>query len=281
MISVNEALARITLDLQSYSESPSLDAQLLILFSAGISREKMLAYPDLLLKDEQEKTLHRLTERRKTGEPMAYILGSKEFWSLEFKVNGDTLIPRPETESVVEWILQHFSSHEKFFVADLGTGSGAIAIALAYEKPLWEIHAADMNKNALKMAKINAEKLTPNRISFFHGSWCSALPQKNYDLIVSNPPYICENDPHLNALHFEPQMALVSGKDGLNAIRIIAEEARHYLRQGGYLVLEHGFDQSDAVCKILSDLGYNEVEAYRDLGGSLRFVKGVLPWIKS
>lgn len=276
MLSVQRALQHFSAILQPYSDTPRLDAQLLIQFSTGLSREKILAYPNFSLSPPQEKTLSELVARRINGEPIAYILGSKEFWSMELKVTPDTLIPRPETECLVEWILQQFASRQNLRLADLGTGSGAIAIALAHEKLEWEIHATDLNENALKIAKINADQFAPGRISFFHGSWCSALPQKNYDLIVSNPPYISAGDSHLKALRFEPELALVSGKDGLMAIRKIAEEARGYLVKGGYLALEHGFDQSEVVCNILRNLGYNEVEAYRDLGGSQRFVVGII-----
>jgi release factor glutamine methyltransferase len=276
LLSIKQALQNSSLELQSHSETPRLDAQLLISFCTEISREKMLAYPEHLLSPPQEKRLHLLLARRMKGEPLAYILGTKEFWSMELKVSSDTLIPRPETECVVEWILQHFKNEEKLRVADLGTGSGAIAIALASEKPLWEIHATDLNEKALKIAKINADQFAPGRISFFHGSWCFALPQKNYDLIVSNPPYIAEGDPHLKSLGFEPKLALVSGKDGLDAIRKIAGEAKNYLQKGGYLVLEHGFDQSEAVCQILQNFSYNCIEAYRDLGGSPRFVAATI-----
>lgn len=270
-------LQEISEKLAPYSDTPRLDAQLLITHASGLSREKMLAFPNIKLNSEQEKKLNHYLARRLAGEPIAYIIGVKEFWSMEFKVTPDTLIPRPETECVVEWILTHFSSKEKLRVVDLGTGSGAIAIALAHERPQWEIHATDQNKKALEIAQYNAEKLGAKNITFFHGNWCQALPDKNYDLIISNPPYVALDDPHLKALHFEPQNALVSGKEGLDDLKIIAEQAQNYLVKGGYLVLEHGHDQSENVQNILNDLGYNDIEAYRDLGGSMRFIVACHP----
>lgn len=274
MLTLKQALQRFSLELEPFSDSPRLDAQILILFFTGITREKFLAYPDFPLSADQEQMLIQGIQRRQNGEPIAYIVGYREFWSMTLSVSPDTLIPRPETECLVEWVLQKFSSEKKWRLADLGTGSGAIAIALAHERALWEIHATDLNEKALAIAKSNAEKFTPGRILFFHGDWCSALEQHDYDLIISNPPYIAQNDPHLKALRFEPNLALISGKDGLEAIRKIAETAKGYLRSDGYLVLEHGFDQSQAVCHILKDFGYNEIEAYRDLGGLERFVVG-------
>jgi release factor glutamine methyltransferase len=273
LLSLKEALSRTVSTLQPHSNSARLDAQLLLLFCLTISREKLLTHSDRLLTEREEKALRTVVQRRISGEPMAYILGHQEFWSLDFKVSQDTLIPRPETESLVEWILEHFPQ-EKLMLADLGTGSGAIAIALAFEQPHWEIHASDLSEGALKIAQFNAEKLVPHRVQFFQGRWCKALPQKNYNLLVSNPPYIRAKDPHLKALEFEPFSALVSGEDGLDSIQTIASEARDYLQAHGCLVLEHGFDQSHDVVKILEDFGYNEVEAHPDLGGTMRFVVG-------
>ena len=210
-------------------------------------------------------------EKRLAGEPIAYILGKKEFWSLEFTIDEKVLIPRPETELLVEIILQIDSSCIN--IADLGTGSGAIAIALAKERPNWQITATDISEEALEVARSNAQKLEIQNIEFYCGDWGEALPDKKYDVIVSNPPYIDKNDPHLKQgdVKFEPKIALESG-DGLSSIRKIIAQAKSRLKTNGLLVLEHGHDQSKAIQHLLQKYNYKDIVPHKDLANIYRAI---------
>lgn len=266
MPSIHHLLQQATAQLSASSDTPSLDAALLLAHTLQRSRAYLLAHAN------EEITPHALTHygafihRRAQGEPIAYIIGKKECWSREWQVTRDTLIPRPETECLIEWVLKNFSS-EKKQIADLGTGSGVIALTLALERPLWEISATDKSAEALAVAKQNAKQHGISTVSFYQGDWCAALPSYTFDLIVSNPPYIAEmewND-YADGLSFEPKTALVSGTDGLDAIRQISQEAISYLKPGGFLVLEHGFEQGKAVRDRLTILGYKDIETLCDL----------------
>lgn len=272
---INEAIKLITQKLAVASDTPRLDGELLIAKVLQQNRAWVLAYPEQELTHEQQNQLRELTDRRTRGEPMAYLLGYQEFWGLKFKVDENVLIPRPETEHLVEWILARFG-HPALRVADLGTGSGAIAIALAVERPEWWIDTVDSSAAALKIAQHNALDQQVNTVHFYLGNWCDALPQKPYDLIVSNPPYIAEQDPHLSALSYEPRSALSDGADGLEAIRSIIKSAPHYLARSGYLVLEHGYDQAVAVVKLLQQQNFSDIQNHCDLAHQPRFVTAVL-----
>jgi release factor glutamine methyltransferase len=237
----------------------------------------LLAHPDIELTREQQQQFHDDVQRRCNNEPIAYIIGSWEFWSLTLNVTEATLIPRPETELLVESILALTDDdHSTFNVADLGTGSGAIALAIASERPNWHVFATDVSENALTTARHNAQQLGLNRVSFLQGSWCNALPCIDFDVIASNPPYIAETEweTYADGLRFEPRTALVSGQDGLDAIREISHAAKDYLKPGGYVIVEHGFLQGAAVRAIFATEGYNNIHSVLDLSGQERVTIG-------
>lgn len=263
--------------LRNASDTAQLDAELLVGSSCNKTRAQLLAYPEIELSATQIALLDKNVERRVLGEPIAYILGHKEFWSLDFTVTRDTLIPRPETEHLLEWVLENFSKNSFLKVADLGTGAGAIAIALAHARPHWILHATDQSPAALDVATHNALKHQIHNIKFFLGHWCEALIEKNYDLIISNPPYIATADPHLEQLKFEPLIALQAGHDGLDAIRIIIRQTHNYLNPGGYLVLEHGMGQGQTILSLLAAANYFHYEDHLDLAGIDRFVSASKP----
>jgi len=267
---------KIIEQLSPITESARAEAELLLMHALDKTREQLIVESTQALSQEAQKAVDSVVDRRLSGEPIAYILGSQPFWTLDLRVTPDTLIPRPETECLVDWILTHHRDHVDLTIADLGTGTGAIALALASEKPAWKIDAVDESFEALAVAKKNADKHQIKNISFYPGNWCEALPSKQYDVIVSNPPYIPEKDPHLAALTFEPQTALVSGPDGLEAIKIIAKQAKNFLKPGASLVIEHGYDQAEAVANILEKEGYSTIRNHPDLSEILRFVTGTL-----
>jgi release factor glutamine methyltransferase len=257
-----------------------LEAALLLCHLLHKPRSYLYAWPERRLSEQEHEHYQRLIERRLSGEPIAHITGWREFWSLPLRVTPDTLIPRPETELLVERALQLAQSVHAPRIADLGTGSGAIAIALASERPDAEIDAVDRSDQALTVARENAIRLGYLSIGFLHGDWCEALPAgRRYDLILSNPPYIEPDDPHLRQgdLPREPASALVSGSDGLADIRAIARQARQRLKPGGWLLLEHGYRQGAAVRQILAQLGYEAVETHRDLARQPRATEGRAP----
>ena len=257
-----------------HSDSPQLDADLILMHVLKKSRAQLLISLNDSIDENSLKNIDDLISRRCHGEPIAYLLGHQPFWTLDLIVTTDTLIPRPETECLIEWALENFSGKNNLDVADLGTGTGAIAIALATEKPNWIIDATDFSSHALMIAKENAKKYAVKNISFYEGDWFDALPHKKYDLIFSNPPYIAENDSHLAKLQFEPQSALVSGINGLDAILKIVNQATCFLKSGGTLIIEHGFDQADAVKLIFENAGFKAIKNHRDLAGNNRFTTG-------
>lgn len=261
--------------LSPISDSPQLDTDLILMHALKKSRTELLMNLDDEIIETQFIALQ--IERRTKGEPMAYLLGHQPFWTMDLIVTSDTLIPRPETECLVEWILKNFKDKENIIAADLGTGTGAIALALALENKNWKIDATDESFEALAIAKKNADKYALKNVSFYQGDWCFALPDKKYDVIVSNPPYIAADDMHLTKLTFEPQIALISGKNGLDAIEKIVAQANHFLKPDGYLVIEHGFDQADAVCALFEKNNFVDINHHRDLADIPRFVTGKNP----
>lgn len=272
-MTLDDVLQNAEKKLAEISGTPRLDAELLLMHVMDFSRTKLVMHFDKSLTSEQQQHFEQLISRRMHGEPIAYIIGHKAFWDFDLKVTKDTLIPRPETEDLIEWLLQNFDGESKK-VADLGVGSGAIAITLAHEKPNWLIHATDINSNTLIVAEENAKNYELKNLKFYQGSWCEALPEKNYDLIISNPPYIKSDDPHLQALRFEPIQALDGGPDGLRDLTLIIEQAKNYLKPGGMLVLEHGYDQRSALIRIMKNFGYTDVEDHEDLAHQPRFISG-------
>lgn len=257
-----------------------LDAEVLLCHLLQRPRSHLYTWPEQTLDTTQRQQFERLVQRRLTDEPIAYIIGQREFWSLTLRVTPDTLIPRPETETLVEQALSHLQHVARARVADLGTGSGAIAAAIASERPGDRIVATDISSGALSVARQNFNALGLDRIETRLGAWMDALPSDRlFDLIISNPPYVAEGDPHLqqNGLHLEPRIALISGHDGLDDIRHLAQSATGHLKAGGWLLLEHGATQGDAVRHCLSSAGYRAINTVYDLEGRERASEGQYP----
>ena len=243
------------------------EAELLLLHVLGRERGWLFAHATDLLDPATAEAFATLLQRRIAGEPVAYLLGRRGFWTLDLAVSPATLIPRPETERLVELALERLPEGVPLRIADLGTGSGAIALALASERPLAQIVATDMSADALAVAAGNARQHGLANVAFRQGSWHAPLADERFDLIASNPPYIANDDPHLaqGDLRFEPATALASGHDGLDDIRLIIAGAPARLQPGGWLLMEHGWDQGEAIRALLEGAGFVEVETALDL----------------
>lgn len=272
---LNEAAHRLA----AVCDTPRLDAEVLLGFVLDRNRVHLHTWPDLLLPDEAMARFDALITRRATGEPLAYLTGRREFWSMELEVSPATLIPRPETELLVEIALQRIPAGSAWRIADLGTGSGAIALAIARERPACRIVATDRSTTALAVARRNAARLGIGNVEFREGIWLEPLAGEVFDLIVSNPPYIASEDPrlHTSEIRFEPITALAAGPDGLDDIRHITATASRHLVSGGGLLLEHGYDQSSAVMEILTQSGYGEVHTHQDMSEIYRVTGGYRP----
>jgi release factor glutamine methyltransferase len=257
------------------SDTVQLDAELLLAAVLGKSRTYLYTWPEQVLSPAERSYFESVLERRVMGEPVAYILGTRDFWTLTLRVNRHVLIPRPETELLVEMTLALVTTQEAC-IADLGTGSGAIALAIASERPVWKVVATDMSGDALTVASDNASQLNIVNVEFRQGSWCDALPPQLFDLIVSNPPYIDAADAHLTQgdLRFEPRSALVAADDGLADIRTLCSQAPQRLKPGGWLLLEHGWTQGPTVAAILQSSGLETVRTLKDLNGNDRVSLG-------
>ena len=255
------------------SESAALDAELLIRFVLQVNRAWLYTWPDRELSASQLNELTVLLERRRTGEPIAYITGVREFWSLPLAVSPSTLIPRADTETLIEWALE-LDLPARSRALDLGTGTGAIALALASERPRWSLSAVELNREAARLAGTNASNLGLD-LNVLQGSWFEPVAG-TFDLIVSNHPYIDPQDKHLSEgdVRFEPESARVASDHGLADLKLIIEQAPDYLEPGGWLLLEHGYDQAEQVCEYLRMRGFLEVENRRDLGGNPRISGG-------
>lgn len=262
--------------LRATSTSPHLDAQLLLGHCLKQSLAWILAHPERLIDGSARTRFNRLVDRRCRGEPVAYLTGVREFWALSLRVSPATLVPRPETELVVERALANIPPDADWRVADLGTGSGAIALAIAHERPLCRLLATDFCNDALQVAERNAKHFGLNNVHFALGSWYAALSGERFELIVSNPPYIADGDPHLQSsdLRFEPKIALPAGPGGLDALTEIARGAPEHLGPNGILIVEHGFEQQQNAYALLSDGGFCEVSCYRDYAGQPRVTEG-------
>lgn len=235
--------------LKNISHSPSLDADILLSHVLDVDRSFLKAWSDHPVDNEKSELFLKLIKQRETGKPIAYILGSKSFWTLEIDVNEHTLVPRPETELLVEHALKLISPESKLKIADVCTGSGAIALAIASERPDVIMHATDIDPEALCLARKTLNRLKLRNVTFYDGNLYSALPEKNYDIIISNPPYVDKNDPHLlhPTMQHEPRHALVADKHGLAVIEDLITDAKLYLNKAGYLIIEHGHDQAEAI----------------------------------
>jgi release factor glutamine methyltransferase len=257
------------------SPSARFDAEILMAHVLESTRSFLYANPELELPHRRSENFKKLVKQRAHGEPIAYLTGNSEFWSLPLEVSPAVLIPRPETERLVEAALENIPLEADWRIADLGTGSGAIALALASERRKCEIHATDISTAAINVAQRNADKLGLRHIQFHRGSWCQPL-QGKFHLIVSNPPYVNADDPHLEQgdLRFEPRKALTPDTDGLHAIREITQLAQPILLSGGWLMFEHGFDQGAATRELLLGSGFNNIETLQDMQGHERVTLG-------
>lgn len=250
-------------------DSARLDSELLLAHVLNKPRSWLYTWPEHQPTPLESEQFQQLIERRQKGTPVAYLTGQCGFWSLTLKVNTATLIPRPETELLVEQALERIPCDAPLKIVDLGTGSGAIALSVARERPECQVMATDRCPNALATARHNAERTGITNISFRSGDWYQPLAGERFDIILSNPPYIASDDPHLQQgdLRFEPSAALAAGRDGLDAIRSLIKGGRNHLNPAGWLIVEHGFDQGAAVARLLQQSGYHPVQGYRDLAG--------------
>lgn len=261
--------------LQDCSTSPRLDAELLLSAAIGAERTSLYAHPERIPSAAQREGFEQLINRRHRGEPVAYLLGRREFWSLTLAVGPGVLIPRPETELLVERTLAR-EPGGRARVLDLGTGSGAIALALAIERPDWKITATDVDAETLRTANDNMKRLGAINVNLKQGDWFGAVAGERFDLVVGNPPYVEAGDPNLESLKHEPRQALVSGEDGLRDIRRIVSQAPDYLA-GGWLLLEHGATQGDAVRALFVERGFSGVGTLKDPAGHDRVTEGRWP----
>ncbi len=284
-MSLREALAETRATLANFGDDAAREAQHLLAACLNMPLIAQHTEPERLLDAQQLEKLRAWTERRASGEPLAYLTGRREFWSLEFAVTPDVLVPRPETELLVERILRHGDELAKRLtnrpttpiqVVDLGTGSGIIAITVAHERPDWLCTAVDVSSKALAIATENAQNLVAGRVTLRQGSWFEPLSDQHFDVIASNPPYVDSEDPVLNgdSLAFEPLLALTAGPDALAALNHLIEQAPRHLATGGWLCLEHGADQGVAVRQRLVARGYAHVVSHRDLAGHERVTEG-------
>ncbi len=271
MMTIEQALKYGQRLLEKCSETAKLDAEVLLLHSINKDKSYLFAWPEASLNEQQSEQFNTLLEQRKLGKPVAHLIGEREFWSLPLKVNPTTLIPRPDTETLVELAL-NIANKEQGSCLDLGTGTGAIALALASELPFWHITGCDRIADAVALANENKHSLAIGNCRFVLSDWFSAFEDEQFDLIVSNPPYIDPIDPHLSQgdVRFEPLSALISDKQGMADIETIINQSRHYLVDGGKLIIEHGYDQGKLVRDYFEKMAYKESITIKDLAGNDR-----------
>lgn len=254
-------------------ESPRLDAEILLCHALGLTRTSLYAWPDKSIDQAAKQQLQQLLERRVSGEPIAYIVGSQEFYGLEINVNNAVLVPRPETEQLVDLVLTELHTNPEASVLDAGTGSGAIAIAIAHEarktNPRFFMVASDESESALLTAQQNVQIYVPQAVALVRSDWLCAFADQSFDIIVSNPPYIAAKDPHLSTLPLthEPLQALASGEDGLQAIRDIIADAVRVIKPNGRLLIEHGYEQAHAIREIMQAHDFQQITTHADLAG--------------
>ena len=275
-VTVGRALARARTVLGAANGAARLESEILLAHALGWSRARLLAHPDASIDPDSARRFDSLVERRCHGEPIAYLTGHREFWSLDLTVTPDTLIPRQETEHLVEAVLGVVSADEPATVADIGTGTGAVAVALALERPRAFVLGSDRSRAAVEVARGNAVRLGAGNVSFVVADACTSLASRGWSAIVSNPPYVAADDPHLATgdVRFEPREALVAGPTGLDMLETLARQGPARLACGGWLVLEHGSGQGQAVRDLLLRAGLAAVETFRDLAGCERVTRG-------
>jgi release factor glutamine methyltransferase len=264
---LDAAVADATARLSHTSDSPRLDAEVLLCQTIDMPRSYLFAHPEDELDDLALQRFDQLLQRRIGGEPMAYIMGTREFWSLELFVSPATLIPRPETELLVDLALREIPRKADWEVLDLGTGSGAIAVAIARERPLCQLTASDVSEDALAVARENVRALSLGNVTLLHGSWTAPVQGRKFNIIVSNPPYVRSDDEALRKLQHEPQSALAAGDDGLDAIRVLAADCPAILVDDGMLLIEHGSDQAPEIAALLDSHGWTDICCHNDLAG--------------
>lgn len=269
--SLSQALAFGVSALTPSSESPKLDAEVLLLATINQARTYLFTWPEKELADEQQAQFLSFIEQRRQGKPVAHITQYREFWSLNFKVSPATLIPRPDTETLVEFALDKATSKQGKLL-DLGTGTGAIALSLASELPDWQVTAVDYQLDAVLLANDNKSQLGITNAEILQSNWFSALAGEKFDLIVSNPPYIDPQDPHLQQgdVRFEPLSALIAEKQGMADLEFIITKSREFLNESGWLLLEHGYDQGQLVRDFFAKMAYKVITTEKDLGGNDR-----------
>jgi release factor glutamine methyltransferase len=274
MPTIAQIVTQAASGLNTHSESPRLDAELLLGKVLGLSRAALIARGNEVLAADAELQLAGLLSRRAHGVPLAYLTGNREFWSLPLTVTPDVLVPRPETECLVQQALE-LGLGDECSVVDLGTGSGAIALSLATERPRWRITGVDLSAPAIAVAARNARALNLPQVAWRLGSWLDAVPGERFDLIVANPPYIAGSDPALLTLKSEPAMALTCGPTGLESLALIIAQAPNHLNAEGWLVLEHGSTQASAVAELMQRHGFRAVRTFPDFSGKPRITLGL------
>lgn len=259
------------------SESALLDAEVLLCHCLHKNRSFLRAWPEHRPNPEQIVRFQSLINQRAQGRPVAYLTGQREFWSRDFLVGPEVLIPRPDTELLIELGLELLPEDKPCKIIDLGTGSGILAITLAAERPLADVIATDLSLTALSVARENAERLNTINVRFLQSHWFDEVADQDFDLVISNPPYIAEDDPHLTQgdVRFEPDTALISDEKGLKDIRLIAKQARRHLKSGGHLLVEHGYNQQAEVQALFKTLSYRHIETHADLSGNPRVTSGI------
>lgn len=268
--SIEAALAAATERLSDVSDSARLEAEILVARSIDMPRSYLFAHPEDTLDELALERLEDTLGRRAAGVPMAYITGTREFWSLELQVSPATLVPRPETEMLVDYALREIPRKADWNILDLGTGSGAIAVAIASERPLCNVVAVDSSADALAVARNNAQQHNLGNVVCQLGDWTEPVTRQQFQVILSNPPYVAEDDAALEDLAAEPDLALTSGKDGLDAIRRLSQECRSIMVDGGLLLLEHGNEQKGPVADILAADGWGDITCIDDYAGHPR-----------
>lgn len=278
MPTIESILAQATTTLSKTSDSAALDAEILLCQVLNKNRSYLRAWPEKNLTHEQYEQFEKLLQQRAQGTPIAHLTGVKEFWSRDFRITPDVLIPRPDTELLIELALELIPANQACKLLDLGTGSGIIAVTLAAERPNCLVVACDQSEKALVIAQENARSHQIKNVQFFLSDWFDQIPDDKFDLIISNPPYIAADDPHLQQgdVRFDPDSALIADQQGLKDIIRIADQARQHLTNKGHLLIEHGYDQQQQVQEIFQHFAYRNIQTYTDLAGHPRASYGQL-----